>query len=184
MKIKFNTYTQQGDEGHTTLYSGEKIDKDSLELETIGTVEELISVVGIVRANASSSRLFYSMMTVQRTLFVIHATLSGVPLEFPIKELEEIQFKVRLLEKNLYESKYPIYPGTTKSNARLFHCRAVTRRLERRLVALNREREVSENILKYVNALDHYFLLYARVCTWAGSRKKDSEWHGLKPYLP
>ena len=158
MKIKFQGYTHKGDKGHTSLYSGEKVEKDSLEIETLGTIEELLVVIGLVTSHSDDDgKLWKSMMNVQRTLFVIHAIISGIPLTFPVKYMERMQEKVSFLEEKVYKVDNPIYPGTTKGNARLFHCWAVTRRLERRLVALNREREVSEDILEYINT--HEFVL-------------------------
>ena len=43
-------YTRTGDDGSTGLGDGSRIDKDSLRIEAIGTVDELNSAVGILLA--------------------------------------------------------------------------------------------------------------------------------------
>ena len=41
-------YTRTGDDGTTGLGDGSRVDKDSLRVETFGTVDELNSLVGLV----------------------------------------------------------------------------------------------------------------------------------------
>jgi cob(I)alamin adenosyltransferase len=38
-------YTKGGDKGETGLYGGERVSKDSLRIETYGTVDELNSLI-------------------------------------------------------------------------------------------------------------------------------------------
>ena len=39
-------YTKTGDKGQTSLYDGTRIDKDSLRVESYGTIDELNSSIG------------------------------------------------------------------------------------------------------------------------------------------
>ncbi|HXG01111.1 MAG TPA: ATP:cob(I)alamin adenosyltransferase, partial [Bacteroidota bacterium] len=43
-------YTRTGDRGDTSLFGGQRVPKDALRIEAYGTVDELNSVLGIVRA--------------------------------------------------------------------------------------------------------------------------------------
>ena len=46
-------YTRTGDKGKTSLYTGERVSKGSLRVETYGTVDEVDSVLGMARAFAT-----------------------------------------------------------------------------------------------------------------------------------
>ena len=50
-------YTRGGDRGQTSLVGGDRIDKDDPRLEAYGTVDELNSVLGMVRANNPPARI-------------------------------------------------------------------------------------------------------------------------------
>lgn len=43
-------YTRTGDRGQTSLYTGERVSKGSLRVETYGTIDEVDSVLGSARA--------------------------------------------------------------------------------------------------------------------------------------
>ena len=43
-------YTKSGDDGKTGLFHGPRVSKDDARIEAYGTVDELCSVVGLVRA--------------------------------------------------------------------------------------------------------------------------------------
>ena len=45
-------YTRTGDRGKTSLYTGERVSKDSLRVEAYGSVDEADSVLGQARAFA------------------------------------------------------------------------------------------------------------------------------------
>ena len=42
-----NIYTKTGDKGTTGLYGGSRVDKDSLNVDAYGTVDEAISSLGV-----------------------------------------------------------------------------------------------------------------------------------------
>ena len=41
-------YTRTGDRGKTSLYTGERVSKDSLRVEAYGSVDEADSVLGLM----------------------------------------------------------------------------------------------------------------------------------------
>ena len=43
-------YTKTGDKGQTSLYTGQRVDKDSLRVETYGIIDEMNSALGMARA--------------------------------------------------------------------------------------------------------------------------------------
>ena len=48
-------YTKTGDAGETSLFGGKRVPKDDLRIEAYGTIDELNSVIGIIRANSLMS---------------------------------------------------------------------------------------------------------------------------------
>ena len=42
-----NIYTKTGDKGQTSLYDGTRVDKDSIRVESYGTIDELNSYIGL-----------------------------------------------------------------------------------------------------------------------------------------
>jgi len=71
-------YTGAGDKGETGLLSGARIDKDDSCVESYGTVDELDSVLGIVRAY-SSKRIADYIHEGQQMLFYVNAELAFNP---------------------------------------------------------------------------------------------------------
>ena len=57
-------YTRTGDRGQTSLYTGERVSKGSLRVETYGTIDEVDSVLG-------SARAFVVHQNVKETIFKI-----------------------------------------------------------------------------------------------------------------
>ena len=47
-------YTRGGDKGKTGIFGGKRVSKDHPRIEANGTIDELNSVIGVVRAHLSS----------------------------------------------------------------------------------------------------------------------------------
>lgn len=60
--------TMTGDGGQTSLWSGERVDKDSLRVEAYGTVDELNSFLGEAK-HYTSEEVSQLILSVQRFLF-------------------------------------------------------------------------------------------------------------------
>lgn len=43
-------YTRTGDNGTTGIFGGERVEKDDIRIEANGTIDELNTVIGIVRS--------------------------------------------------------------------------------------------------------------------------------------
>ena len=48
VEVNMKIYTGTGDEGKTSLFSGERLPKNSLRVATYGEADELCSAVGVV----------------------------------------------------------------------------------------------------------------------------------------
>ena len=71
-------YTRTGDDGETGLFGNRRVPKDDARIEAYGTVDELNSVLGMLRAELNSSRspTDPQIQSVQDTLFEIGADLA------------------------------------------------------------------------------------------------------------
>ena len=164
-------YTGKGDGGTTKLFSskkGERVSKSSLVFEALGTVDELNTVVGWCRSACSVDwmvgdvALSSVLLDVQEHLFTLQAELAGAPKKIPKKSVTVLEKRIADIEKELPEITSFLMPGGFELSARLDIARAVSRRAERLLVAVQeKDGAVSEHTLVYANRLSS--LLYALV---------------------
>ena len=156
-------YTKTGDKGQTSLYDGTRVDKDSIRVESYGTIDELNSYIGLCMhyINEDEKKVLFN---IQRDLFYIGSELATknteklnkVVTDNDIKNLENI------IDKYMGEAKGIdsfIIPGTSLASAHLHIARTICRRAERRIYTLSKVDSVSPLIIKYVNRLSD--LLYA-----------------------
>lgn len=160
-------YTKTGDKGQTSLYDNSRIEKDSLRVESYGTIDELNSSLGFARNFVEDDGVVKILYELQRDLFDVAGELATRDREkFPeriheghVENLEKIIDDY--LEKIDKVGKF-IIPGSNKASASLHVARTVCRRAERRILALRREEEVSEILIKYVNRLSDVIYTLAR----------------------
>ncbi len=68
--------TRGGDGGETSLGDGQRVSKDSLRVETYGTVDEANAAIGILRLHTASDAAADAMLArVQNDLFDVGADL-------------------------------------------------------------------------------------------------------------
>lgn len=53
----YRIYTRTGDKGTTALFGGSRIDKDDIRVNAYGTVDELISQLGVCYASSRQAEL-------------------------------------------------------------------------------------------------------------------------------
>lgn len=167
-------YTRSGDDGKTSLVFGRRIGKDSLRVDTYGTIDETNSAVGAAvallrgRSAGNWGDVIAALERVQRELFDV-----GRELATP-EEKREGSFvtdqHVLGLEKNIdrWEEQLPpltrfILPGGDPAAAMLHLARTICRRAERRVVALAQEEPVADSVCRYLNRLSDFLFVAARV---------------------
>ena len=162
-------YTKSGDRGDTSLFGGQRVPKDALRIEAYGTVDELNSVLGIVRADGVKKHLDEILGTLQDVLFVLGADLAtprslqrkGVK-RIGKKEAEFIEETIDALEKQLKPLKSFILPGGSPVAARLHFARTVCRRAERVVVRLSRNEDIGDDCMIFLNRLSDLLFVLAR----------------------
>lgn len=164
-------YTRGGDKGKTGIHGGQRVDKDDIRIEANGTLDELNSLLGLIRALIGEGHEWQEMLGyIQRSMMVVMshvATPAALRSENPNVLPEELdryceQQIDRLNEAIQHPSTYFVLPGGNVVSAQCQVARTIARRAERRLWTLNRQDEVSAEILRFVNRLSDLLFIMAR----------------------
>jgi len=161
-------YTKTGDKGTTALYSGERVPKDSLRVETYGTLDELDSALGLARALCADAAVRAAVYDVQKLLGAVMAevaTIGGEGSRISGAETEIIEKTIDKFDAALPPLTHFLIPGDTPGGAALDLARTVARRAERQLWRLAGQEPVGESILILVNRLSDLCFVLARAET-------------------
>ena len=178
----------QGDKGESFLFgSGKRFPKDSAQFEALGTLDELNSAIGYARAMSSEVATQKLLSSIQEHLFEAQSVVGTEPgyeadtrlPRFTAARVAFLERAIVRLEKEAQPLAHFILPVGTPEAAWLHVCRALSRRAERRLVTLSREKKLNPNVRAYVNRLSDVFFALARA-TNAQKGVSDTEWKGLK----
>jgi cob(I)alamin adenosyltransferase len=177
-------YTRKGDRGETSLFGGERVEKDSLRLEAYGTVDELNSILGLARSNRNGihKEIDGMLEAVQNDLFVLGADLATplskekakTPRVGP-KDVKRLERWIDKAEDELPPLKNFILPGGSPLAAALHLARTVCRRAERRVVALSHSEEIGELVIVYLNRLSDLLFVVARLANHR-ARLEEIKW--------
>ena len=151
-------YTRTGDRGKTSLYTGERVSKDSLRVEAYGSVDEADSVLGQARAFAVHENVKSTIYKLQKDLWMLMADVASVGNEPNIKpeDVTELERLIDSYTESLQPLDHFLVPGETKSESFLNAARSVVRRAERAMWRLNESEPVNEVDIRYLNQLsDH-----------------------------
>ena len=163
-------YTKTGDKGMTRIHGGKRVPKDDIRIEANGCLDELNTVIGMVRAMLPVTHEWQLFLrTIQRNLMIVMshvATPSAIrhqnPNVLPEGMVEDCEQMMDTLAGQMEETGYFILPGGTLVSSQLHFARVVCRRAERRLWTLHRKDELPELILQYINRLSDLFFIMAR----------------------
>jgi cob(I)alamin adenosyltransferase len=158
-------YTLTGDDGSTSLHGGRRVPKHSLRVEAYGTVDELVSWVGLLRTfkETSSQHDFLLLMQDQLMRCAVSLASDNPPGVLPSSVfLSLIESEIDKMEAVLPELKHFIIPGgsTAVSNCHIARC--VCRRAERCVLRLKESETVPGIINKILNRLSDYLFVLAR----------------------
>jgi cob(I)alamin adenosyltransferase len=173
-------YTKTGDKGTTSLFSGERVPKYSLRVETYGTVDEMNSFLGAAVAQGLDEKVKEDICRIMNEIFSLCADLSNTSITEETALIREEHILV--LEKNidLYMSQLPeldhfILPSGSQGGTLLHVARSVCRRAERLCVHLDNSENVSPYALKYLNRLSDYLFAAARYANFLAG-KEERAW--------
>jgi ATP:cob(I)alamin adenosyltransferase len=157
--------TRKGDEGKTSLYSGERVWKDNPRVKAYGTVDELDTFISDAKNLITNPTYFQLLEEVQKILYRIMGELATKNNNFPepitAEEVQKLTEQVQALEEKTPLHGFVI-PGSLPVSARLDICRTIARRAEREIVTLARKEQVPPEILQYINRLSDLLFMLAR----------------------
>jgi cob(I)alamin adenosyltransferase len=158
-------YTRKGDAGYTEL-AGERISKDDLLLDVIGTLDELNSAIGLIvasRPNDTDVDAFLSR--IQNDLFDMGGELHAP--DHTVINADKITWLEETLDNwnaDLPPLKEFILPRGNACSAFTHLARTICRRAERCLVKLHRQVPLNNpEMLRYLNRLSDVLFVLARV---------------------
>ena len=160
-------YTKTGDDGTTALFSGGRVSKTHLRVEAYGTVDELNSVLGVVRAYQPHGDSVLEQ--IQAQLFNLGADLatplaakSDWVVRMDSATVDWLEVRIDEMTAELPELTHFILPGGTLAAAHLHVARTVCRRAERLVVGLVEHDPVGDQIIPYLNRLSDLLFTLAR----------------------
>jgi cob(I)alamin adenosyltransferase len=162
--------TKRGDGGQTGLPGGVRVSKANPRVECYGTIDELISQMGMARALANDPEINDLARGIQRELFKVGSAIGTAPgSRKPAPEITAEMVGALDREVERIEATPGILddwsvPGELVGSAAFDVARTVCRRAERLAVALHEAGEVENpQILAYLNRLSDVLWLVGRL---------------------
>lgn len=163
-------YTKTGDKGTTSLIGGTRVPKNSVRLESYGTVDELNTYLGMIRSFNIDPRSLEELVAIQTILFSVGGNLAtdtsikDLKVKVVVKE-EDVEFLEKAIDK--MDRELPpltsfVLPGGNQAVSFCHIARTVCRRAERRILDLSAESEVNDLVIKYINRLSDYLFVLSR----------------------
>ncbi len=166
-------YTRTGDAGETGLFGGERVSKDHVRVAAYGDVDELNSVLGMVRSTQPVHFMDDLLESIQRDLFALGGQLATPDPQKVRAALEKASLnasRVTVFERAMDEAERElpalrafVLPAGTPKAAALHLARTVCRRAERSVVHLAHEADIPELFVVYLNRLSDLLFTLARL---------------------
>ena len=157
--------TKTGDKGLTRLGTNEVVSKSSLEIHVLGDLDELSSVLGIVKVSGQSEDFKSDIENIQNDIFNIGGEVSlGNSGDKLLKEdrIDILEKEIESITNKLPPLKEFLLPGENGLSSKIHNARSVCRRAERSLVALTEKKSYRHIWIQYLNRLSDYLFVLAR----------------------
>ncbi len=168
--MRMKIYTRGGDTGQTQLLSVGRVAKDHPRLAAYGEIDELNSLLGLVRATELAPPLPERLLALQQQLFVLGSEIAvpkpdEINMQIPrvnAADVTALERQIDELDAQLPRLKNFILPGGSAGAARLHFARTVCRRAERSLQSLHQAEPLRAEVLAYINRLSDLLFVMAR----------------------
>ena len=162
-------YTKTGDTGSTSLIGGKRVPKYHERIEVYGSMDELISFIGLLRDAYKVEEYQKLLIKIQDKLMVCSSLLASdcedCPNDLPSISAQDIKLledEIDKMENSLNPLRSFILPGGHQAVSVCHIVRTICRRVERQTAKLADHIELDENIIKYLNRLSDYFFVLSR----------------------
>jgi cob(I)alamin adenosyltransferase len=169
-------YTKKGDKGTTQVIGGTRLPKHHIRIEAYGTLDELMSYLGLLRDYVEDKNIRHDIIKIQNDLFTLGSFIAVDPdkavlkngkkrLDIPDLQTEDIRYlenRIDSMNDRLPPMTAFILPGGAPAVSVCHICRTVARRSERRMTELNEISPLQPVYLQYINRLSDYLFVLAR----------------------
>jgi cob(I)alamin adenosyltransferase len=172
-------YTGKGDSGTTKVFGCDqkRISKASELPEALGALDELNAFLGFVKMRAAKAkRIALVLHEIQEKLFIVQAEVAGAPKKVGKEVLPMMEKLINDIEKEIPPLKGFSIAGGTELSALLDVARTLSRRAERRIVAVQEKklRKLSAETLAYMNRLSSLLFALARLANHLAKVKEEN----------
>ncbi|MCF7925741.1 MAG: ATP:cob(I)alamin adenosyltransferase [Candidatus Izimaplasma sp.] len=163
--------TQKGDQGTSKNYSNEAFSKSDITFDTLGTIDELSSFLGLTFHHVPYQD---EIQMIQKTLQHINSLIATNPNDIEKRKLSPITqddiddletIEARVLKTCTIEPRF-VLPGSESSQAGAYLdiARALARKAERMVNTFyeQKARNKSDKLLAYLNRLSDLLFILAR----------------------
>ena len=191
-------YTRTGDDGTTHSFGSGRMSKDDIQLDAIGTVDELNSQIGLLLSFLEAEEQsvldeseLRQLQSVQNHLFDIGGALATYSMAEQFSELvgrieeQPLEAWIDSMDETLPAIRQFILPGGSTCATQAHVCRSVCRRAERLVVAVFKSlQDESDSVtsgiaklMRYLNRLSDLLFVLARYLNQK-SNHKEVFWTG------
>ncbi|WP_028468520.1 cob(I)yrinic acid a,c-diamide adenosyltransferase [Neptunomonas japonica] len=160
-------YTRTGDKGSTGLADGRRVSKTSERIETLGDIDELNSVLGVLRAElVAEDPLSVIFFQLQNDLFDLGGEIAMANPDYQAitpEMIGELESHLDDLNEQLPPLTEFILPGGSRSAAYCHQGRSICRRAERQMIRLCNAEEQNSAGAIYLNRLSDLLFVCARI---------------------
>lgn len=162
-------YTKTGDKGTTSLIGGKRVAKYHSRIEAYGTVDELISNIGLLRDQDIDQESKHFLIDIQDNLMncasILAADCSDCKIQIPKilpKDINALELEIDRMETLLEPLTSFVLPGGHPIVSLCHVCRTICRRSERIIIKLTEETPVPEDLVIYINRLSDFLFVLSR----------------------
>jgi cob(I)alamin adenosyltransferase len=163
-------YTGFGDEGNTALFGGKVVKKNDIRIEIYGTLDELNSAIGLLRAKNSDQVIDDILNTIQEEIFILSSEIATpdqkrqnkLRNQISVENIKNIEKIIDDFSDKLKPLKNFILPGGSESASIAHLARTICRRTERKLTDLITRNQIRKEIVVYINRLSDLLFVLAR----------------------
>lgn len=162
-------YTKTGDKGTTSLIGGKRVAKDHPRIEAYGTVDELISYIGLLRDqdidHESKSFLIEIQDKLMNCASILAADCTDCKIQIPkilAEDINAVELEIDRMDTLLEPLESFILPGGHPIVSMCHVCRTICRRSERIIIKLSEESPIPEDLIAYINRLSDFFFVLSR----------------------
>ena len=161
-------YTKGGDRGITSLLGGTRVPKDDPRIESYGTVDELISWIGLLRDQPVNQNYTELLLSIQDKLMYLSSSLAdennqlNTLYDITEEDINKLESEIDEMEKDLPVLDSFVLTGGHTVVSWCHIARSVCRRAERRMVPLIQDNKEFLAAIKYINRLSDFLFMLCR----------------------